>query len=176
MLASLLLLSLAALLLAPPTSAAMSTSRTSATLAKAAARNVNGGPLALCSRDPVTGFFRTGYCETDAQDRGVHVVAAVVNEAFLSYTRARGNDLSTPHPPHFPGLKPGDRWCLCALRWLEAAEAGVAPPVDLEATNEAALRYIPLEILQRHDVRRAVGADAAPGAGEPPREAGVGPQ
>lgn len=113
----------------------------------AAARNVLGRALKQCGTNPVTGYFRDGYCRTDASDQGVHVVAAVVDEAFLNFTRSRGNDLSTPRGG-FPGLKPGDRWCLCALRWREAYDAGVAPRVDLEATNEAALRYVSLEALE----------------------------
>ena len=114
-------------------------------------RNVLGGPLAVCGVAPLTGWFRDGFCRTDAQDRGSHVVAAQVTADFLEYTRARGNDLSTPRP-HFPGLRPGDRWCLCALRWREALAAGHAPPVVLEATHEKALRAVPLETLRAHAV------------------------
>ncbi len=114
-------------------------------------RNVYGRPLKDCCQDPKTGFYRDGFCRTDDHDHGRHVVCAIVTEEFLKFTLARGNDLITPHPQWaFPGLKAGDRWCLCALRWREAAEAGVAPLVDLEATHEKALRMIPLEILERH--------------------------
>ena len=112
------------------------------------ARNVLGRSLATCSTEPLTGYFRDGCCKTGPSDLGVHVVCAEVTEAFLSYTKSRGNDLSTPRPEfRFPGLKPGDRWCLCATRWLEAHEAGVAPPVHLAATHEKALEIVPREIL-----------------------------
>jgi hypothetical protein len=115
------------------------------------ARNVLGGELATCSREPLTGFFRNGCCDTGPDDHGVHTVCARVTAEFLEFSRRRGNDLSTPAPEvGFPGLKPGDRWCLCALRWKEAADAGVAPPVVLEATHEATLDLVPLELLQRH--------------------------
>ena len=96
----------------------------------------------------MTGYFRDGSCRTDATDRGTHVVCAVMTEAFLTFTRERGNDLSTPNPRYqFPGLKPGDGWCLCALRWKEAFAAGVAPPVRLESTHEKALEFIAFEDL-----------------------------
>lgn len=112
------------------------------------ARNVLGGPLLACSYDPLTGFTRTGCCETGPDDLGRHVVCALVTADFLAFSVARGNDLSTPRPEwRFRGLKPGDRWCLCAARWLEAQQAGVAPPVVLEATHEAALEIIPREVL-----------------------------
>jgi hypothetical protein len=114
-------------------------------------KNVLGENLQVCSESPKTGYLRTGTCETGPQDQGSHVVCAQVTEAFLSFTKAMGNDLSTPAPQFgFPGLKPGDRWCLCALRWKEALEAGVAPPVILEATHEAALRYVSMDDLKRH--------------------------
>ncbi len=113
--------------------------------------NVLGEPLACCGTEPMTGFFRDGYCRTGRNDLGSHVVAAIVTRAFLDFTRAQGNDLETPHPAYgFPGLKPGDRWCLCALRWKEAEAAGVAPPVRLEATHARALDLIPLETLARY--------------------------
>lgn len=112
-------------------------------------RNVLGGPLQSCSTSPMTGFYRTGCCETGPDDAGVHVVCAVMTETFLAFSLAQGNDLVSPRP-WFPGLKPGDRWCLCAQRWLEAMHAGVAPPVVLEATNLAALEHVPLADLQRH--------------------------
>ncbi|CAN5896471.1 DUF2237 domain-containing protein [soil metagenome] len=115
------------------------------------AKNVLGTNLEPCSTDPVTGFYRTGTCETGPEDRGVHVVCARVTLEFLQFSRALGNDLITPRPEFgFPGLKPGDRWCLCADRWQEALEAKVAPPVVLAATHEAALRVVSLDDLQAH--------------------------
>ena len=115
------------------------------------ARNVLGAPLQPCSFDPNTGFFRDGHCHTCAQDHGSHTVCAVMTAEFLDFSKSRGNDLTTPMPQYeFPGLKPGDQWCLCAGRWLEAYEAGKAPKVNLEATNEAALAIVPLEALQEH--------------------------
>lgn len=115
------------------------------------AKNVLGGELQVCSLDPVTGFYRDGCCQTGPDDRGVHVVCAQVTEAFLTYTKAQGNDLSTPRFS-FPGLKPGDRWCLCASRWQEARQAGVAPPVVLHATHINALEHLSLEELQAHQL------------------------
>lgn len=115
------------------------------------AQNVNGAPLQPCCTDPMTGFYRDGHCHTGPDDRGVHVVCAVMTEEFLTYTKAQGNDLSTPRPQYkFPGLEPGDGWCLCAARWLEAYEAGVAPPVKLDATHAKALDIIPQEVLEAH--------------------------
>jgi hypothetical protein len=117
------------------------------------ARNVLGGDLATCSTAPLTGFYRNGCCDTGPQDRGSHVVCAQVTEEFLAFSRSRGNDLSTPRPEYdFPGLKPGDRWCLCATRWREALEAGVAPPIVLAATHQAVLRFVTLEDLRRYAV------------------------
>lgn len=114
-------------------------------------RNVLGEPLAVCGERPTTGFYRNGCCETGPEDAGRHVVCAEVTQAFLEYSQSRGNDLSTPRPEAgFPGLRPGDRWCLCAARWAEAREAGVAPPVVLAATQEAALREVSLETLKAH--------------------------
>ncbi len=116
-----------------------------------APRNVLGGPLKPCSDAPRTGFFRDGYCRTCAEDVGSHTVCVEVTAAFLAYSREAGNDLSTPRPAYqFPGLKPGDRWCVCAVRWLEAYAAGAAPPVVLAGTSEHALEIVPLEALQRH--------------------------
>jgi len=113
-------------------------------------RNVLGQTLVPCSTAPMTGFFRNGCCDTSAQDVGSHTVCAVMTADFLAFSRAAGNDLSTPHPEFgFPGLKPGDRWCLCAPRWQEALEAGRAPLVVLAATHEGALRYCDLADLQR---------------------------
>ncbi|MEM6795277.1 MAG: DUF2237 domain-containing protein [Acidobacteriota bacterium] len=117
-------------------------------------RNVLGGPLETCSTDPMTGFFRDGCCATGPEDHGRHVVCARVTAEFLEYSLARGNDLISPRPEFdFPGLKPGDRWCLCAVRWREALDAGVAPPVVLEATHRAALRAVSLEQLEAHALR-----------------------
>jgi len=114
-------------------------------------RNVLGGPLLACSFDPLTGFFRDGCCHTDVHDQGTHVVCARVTESFLRFSLARGNDLITPRPEwRFSGLRPGDRWCLCVQRWIEALEAGFAPPVVLEATHEAALQHIGLDVLKAH--------------------------
>jgi uncharacterized protein len=114
-----------------------------------AARNVLGGPLMACSFDPLTGWFRDGCCHTDEQDHGSHLVCARMTPGFLNFQLERGNDLITPRPQYrFPGLKPGDRWCVCALRWKEAYLAGYAPPVVLECTNEKALDLLPLEWLR----------------------------
>ncbi|HUO21311.1 MAG TPA: DUF2237 domain-containing protein [Caulobacteraceae bacterium] len=113
------------------------------------ARNVLGGELEPCSRNPLTGFFRNGCCETGPDDLGLHTVCAVMTAEFLAYSRSVGNDLSTPQPAyHFPGLKPGDRWCLCAPRWKEALDAGIAPPLVLEATHEETLAIVPLGVLK----------------------------
>lgn len=115
------------------------------------ARNVLGGELYDCSIDPVTGWFRDGCCNTDAGDIGVHTVCAVMTAEFLAFSRSVGNDLSTPMPEHgFPGLQPGDRWCLCAARWAEALEAGMAPPVVLEATHARTLEWVSLSDLESH--------------------------
>jgi hypothetical protein len=115
------------------------------------ASNVLGTPLQICCTDPMTGFYRNGYCSTGAGDRGVHVVCAEMTPEFLAFTRSKGNDLVTPVPSfNFPGLKPGDRWCLCADRWREALEAGVAPPVDLAATHATALEFLSFVDLKQH--------------------------
>ncbi len=116
-------------------------------------RNVLGGPLADCSHDPKTGYFRDGCCRTMPGDHGVHTVCAVMTEDFLKFTRSRGNDLSTPRPEYdFPGLNPGDKWCLCAARWLEAYEVGHAPNVVLSACHARTLDIVPLEALTAHAV------------------------
>jgi uncharacterized protein (DUF2237 family) len=116
-------------------------------------KNVLGGLLGLCNNDPVTGFFRNGCCDTSPEDIGSHTVCAVMTEAFLVYSASVGNDLSTPRPEFgFAGLKPGDRWCLCAPRWQEALEANAAPQVVLKSTEEGALRYCKLVDLTRHAV------------------------
>ncbi len=115
--------------------------------------NVYGEPLTSCSDSPVTGWTRNGCCETDAQDRGSHTVCAVMTAEFLEFSQSRGNDLSTPHPEYgFPGLKPGDRWCLCAARWLEAWQAGRPPRVHLKATHRRALEIIDLAALKQHAI------------------------
>ncbi len=113
------------------------------------AQNVLGGQLVSCCTAPMTGFLRDGYCQTGPSDRGMHVVCAQITVDFLAFTKSQGNDLSTPMPG-FPGLQPGDGWCLCAARWQEALEAGVAPPVNLAATHSAALSVITLADLKRH--------------------------
>lgn len=113
--------------------------------------NVLGTPLETCCTSPMTGFYRDGKCSTGAGDVGAHVVCAQVTEEFLKYTKSQGNDLSTPVPAFsFPGLKPGDRWCLCASRWKEALDDGVAPPVVLTATHASALEYVSLTDLKQH--------------------------
>ena len=119
------------------------------------AKNVLGTPLVPCSYDPLTGYYRDGCCNTDAQDSGSHVICARVTQAFLDFSVARGNDLVTPRPEYrFRGLQPGDRWCLCALRWKEAFDAGVAPAVVLESTHERALDYVTIEQLRAHEYLR----------------------
>ena len=111
-------------------------------------KNVLGTDLKCCGTKPMTGYFRDGFCRTDQSDQGRHVVACIVDERFLDYSRSVGNDLSSPNSLYnFPGLKPGDRWCVCALRWKEAFEDGFAPKVVLEATHEKSLDYIQLEDL-----------------------------
>lgn len=116
--------------------------------------NVLGTPLQPCSLRPLTGFTRSGCCETGPDDAGSHTVCAVMTEEFLTFTRERGNDLTTPQPMYmFPGLRPGDRWCLCAARWLEAYRAGVAPLVVLEACHDKALDIVPLAALRSHAVQ-----------------------
>ena len=116
-------------------------------------RNVLGGELVECGRDPLTGFYRDGCCATGPEDLGSHTVCAVVTAEFLAHQRSIGNDLSTPMPEyHFPGLVPGDRWCVTARNWARAYQDGVAAPVVLAATNEAVLRLIPLDVLREHAV------------------------
>jgi len=120
-------------------------------MSKAPSRNVRGASLQPCSRDPLTGFFRNGCCDTGPADRGSHTVCAIVTAEFLAYSKYLGNDLSTPRPEfQFPGLQPGDQWCLCAGRFLQAHEEGVAPRVRLEATHERALEIVPLEVLEQY--------------------------
>ena len=119
----------------------------------AKAHNVLGTPLQSCCTNPMTGFYRNGSCATGPGDQGLHIVCAEMTAEFLEFSRAVGNDLSTPTPElGFPGLMPGDRWCLCIERWREALEAGVAPPVVLEATHMSAIEFVSLDDLQRHAV------------------------
>ncbi len=118
------------------------------------ARNVLGTALQPCCHEPMTGFYRDGMCRTGPDDLGLHIVCARMTDGFLAFSKSRGNDLSTPQPElGFPGLRDGDGWCLCVTRWKEALEAGVAPPVVLEATHFGALEWVDLEDLQRHAVR-----------------------
>jgi uncharacterized protein len=117
------------------------------------AMNVLGSALESCCTNPMTGYYRDGVCRTGAGDVGTHVVCAQVTEEFLAFTKSRGNDLSTPRPEfNFPGLKPGDRWCLCATRWQEALEAGVAPSVVLASTHALAVEYVSLDDLKRYAI------------------------
>jgi uncharacterized protein (DUF2237 family) len=118
------------------------------------ARNVLGGQLEPCSIDPLTGFYRDGCCNTGADDRGVHTVCVLLTEEFLTFSKSRGNDLSTPQLEFgFPGLRPGDRWCLCASRWQEALEADAAPEVVLGSTHASTLEWVSLDDLRKHAVR-----------------------
>ncbi len=122
---------------------------------KTQAQNVLGEPLQVCSVDPLTGYFRDGYCHTNLRDYGTHVVSAVMTDEFLTYTATCGNDLTTPNAKFsFPGLKPGDRWCLCISRWVEAERAGVAPPVHLESTEISALKFTTLDKLKEYAIPR----------------------
>ncbi len=116
-------------------------------------KNVLGGELKCCCLKPLTGFYRDGFCQTGADDVGSHTVCTQVTDEFLEFSRGRGNDLSTPRPEFdFPGLKGGDKWCLCVLRWREALEAGCAPRIILEATHEAALKHVLLEDLKNYSL------------------------
>jgi uncharacterized protein (DUF2237 family) len=120
---------------------------------EAGAKNVLGGELQPCSLAPITGFFRNGCCETSHEDLGMHTVCAVMTADFLAFSKSAGNDLSTPMPEYgFPGLQPGDRWCLCAPRWKEALDAGAAPQLVLEATHEETLAIVPLGILKDYAI------------------------
>ena len=115
--------------------------------------NVLGGPLMTCSDEPVTGFFRDGCCNISEDDFGSHTICVVLTEEFLAYSKAAGNDLSTPRPEFdFPGLTAGQRWCLCAARWVEAWRVGKAPKVALNSTNQAALEIVPLDLLKQHAI------------------------
>ena len=118
-------------------------------------KNVLGFELATCGTNPITGFFRDGCCNTSGSDVGTHTVCAIVNNEFLEFSKRKGNDLTTPRPEfNFPGLKEGDRWCLCAMRWQEAFEAGVAPRVFLESCHQKALEFVNLEDLEQHAMHR----------------------
>lgn len=122
-------------------------------------KNVLGTNLRPCSLDPITGFYRDGYCNCGPEDPGRHLVCVRVDAEFLAFSKGRGNDLSTPYPEYgFPGLKPGDHWCLCLARWVEALAAGQAPAVDLESTHADVLEVVDLEILKQH----ALPQDAIP--------------
>lgn len=128
-------------------------------LDKDPAINVLGGPLESCSDNPVTGFFRDGMCNTCAEDQGSHTVCAVMTEEFLAFSKYVGNDLSTPRPEYrFPGLKPGDNWCLCAGRFMQAAEEGAGPSIRLAATNRRALEIVPMSMLKSHASDRQAGS------------------
>jgi uncharacterized protein (DUF2237 family) len=119
------------------------------------AKNVLGEPLRSCCKSPMTGFYRTGKCDTGPGDLGLHVVCARMTAEFLAFSKSHGNDLTTPVPEaEFPGLKPGDRWCLCVARWKEAMKAGAAPPVRLESTHMSALEFVSLEELSEHALDR----------------------
>jgi uncharacterized protein (DUF2237 family) len=118
-------------------------------------KNVMGGELKVCSTDPMTGFYRDGCCNTGVDDAGLHVVCVQVTAEFLDFSKAQGNDLSTPQPMHhFPGLVPGDRWCLCAPRWKEAYDAGAAPPVALESCHMSTLEFASLDELKEYAIDR----------------------
>lgn len=115
------------------------------------AKNIFGTELETCSKDPLTGYFRNGCCETGPDDLGTHTVCAIVTEEFLTYTKNQGNDLSSPNPLYgFPGLKPGDQWCLCASRWVEAYEADCAPLIQPAATHEKTLEFVSMEVLKSY--------------------------
>jgi len=117
-------------------------------------KNIYGEDLGLCSLDPLTGFYRNGYCQTGENDIGIHVACAQVTDEFLKFSKSRGNDLITERPEfNFPGLKAGDKWCLCAARWMEAEEAGVAPLLNLDATHKKMLEFAPIELLEKHKIK-----------------------
>lgn len=123
-------------------------------------RNVFGEPIETCNEDPITGFYRNGCCDSGEDDRGDHTVCAIMTADFLEFSKSKGNDLSTPIPQYnFPGLQPGDRWCLCAPRWKEAYEAGMAPKVVLEATNELTLDVVSMEMLLEHAYKKGQKAE-----------------
>ncbi len=118
------------------------------------AKNVLGTPLKTCSLEPLTGFYRDGCCNTGMDDMGLHTICTQVTAEFLAYSQSAGNDLSTPNPAYgFPGLRPGDRWCVCVQRWKQAYEDGVIAPVSLEASHMSVLEFVDLDVLKKHDVR-----------------------
>jgi uncharacterized protein len=118
------------------------------------ANNVLGTSLKSCCFDPKTGFYRDGYCHTTKSDFGTHIICAIMTDEFLKFSKEQGNDLITPYPgADFPGLKAGDKWCLCMNRWLEALDQDVAPKIDLEATHEKALEYVSLDVLRRYSLK-----------------------
>ena len=118
------------------------------------AKNILGTELKSCCLEPITGFFRDGYCNTNQMDQGAHTVCVIATNEFLEFTKSRGNDLSTPRPEfQFPGLTEGQSWCLCALRWLEAYEAGVAPPLKPESTHEKTLEFVDKQALKKHYIQ-----------------------
>jgi uncharacterized protein (DUF2237 family) len=120
-------------------------------------KNVFGAEIQVCNTSPMTGYYRNGCCDTGSGDGGLHIICAELTDEFLEFTKSNGNDLCTPVPEYgFPGLKAGDRWCLCASRWREAMEAGCAPPIVLEATHETALDVVPLNILQKFELGRKI--------------------
>lgn len=124
---------------------------------KLQSRNVFGEPIKDCSHDPLTGFYRNGCCDTEVEDHGKHTVCAIMTDEFLHFSKSKGNDLSTPLPQFdFPGLKAGNRWCLCVLRWKEAYDEGMAPFVDLEATNEKSLNFVAIENLLEYAYKAKV--------------------
>jgi uncharacterized protein (DUF2237 family) len=118
--------------------------------------NIFGEPLKLCGQDPLTGYNRTGFCSLSNEDVGTHIVCAIVDDKFLKFTLNRGNDLITPFN-RFPGLKAGDRWCLCVLRWLEAYQNGAAPLLDLDATSQNALQYTDISLFKKYDYKNKIG-------------------
>jgi uncharacterized protein (DUF2237 family) len=125
----------------------------------AGAKNVLGTPLKTCSTQPLTGFYRDGCCNTGMDDMGLHTICVQVSAEFLAYSRSVGNDLSTPNPAYgFPGLRPGDCWCVCVTRWKQAYEAGVISPVNLEASHMSVLEFVDLDVLQKHAVKTKAGA------------------
>lgn len=124
---------------------------------KAIQQNIFGEQLIACCFNPPTGYLRDGYCKNTTQDTGTHILCARMTENFLSYTKSRGNDLTTPIPHwNFPGLKPGDFWCLCISRWLQAEKAGNAPPLKLEACHMSALKYTTIEVLQKYEYKESL--------------------
>ena len=119
-------------------------------------KNIFGEPLKICGQNPLTGYDRTGFCTLSEQDRGTHIVCAIVDDKFLNFTFSKGNNLITPSN-NFQGLKAGDRWCLCVLRWLEAYNNGVAPLLDLDATSQNVLKYANINLFKQYDYKKRIG-------------------